>query len=468
MGGVWLVFSSLVFLGVFFPAVLLLYNISRNVTYRNVILVITSIVFYAWGEPSLVVMLAVSICVNYALGLLIDRFYGRSGGRAAFIAAVAVNLGLLAVFKYTGFFVENLNSLLPFKIPEPKISLPLGISFYTFQTLSYIIDLYKGRVRVQKSFIKFAAYVSMFPQLVAGPIVRYSDIAEQLDERTVTAQKFADGVKRFAVGLCKKVILANNAGNVASMLLDSRHMATGSAWLGILMYTFQIYFDFSSYSDMAIGLGKMFGFDFMENFNYPYISKNITEFWRRWHISLSRFFRDYVYIPLGGNRFRPIRNLFTVWFLTGMWHGASWNFIFWGLFYGVVLFLEKTSFKRWMQKIPRPLCYIYTMLVVMLGWALFYYTDMSSLVFWLKSAFGRDGALLYDLNTVSAFCSNLWLIVICVVGATPLPKRLFNGLCSRSGAFAAVAEPLCVIAAIAVCFILLVGSTYNPFLYFRF
>ena len=322
-GGFNLVFSGLVFIGVFLPAVLLLYNLSKNITYRNIILVLTSLIFYAWGEPSLVILLLISITCNYILGLIIDKFYGTGGCKAAFIAAVALNLGFLGVFKYTGFFVSNLNAVLPFDIPDPQISLPLGISFYTFQTLSYIIDLYKGRVHVQKSLIKFAAYVSMFPQLVAGPIVRYADIAAQLEERTVTSKNFADGVMRFVSGLCKKVILANNAGTVATMLLDSTRMSTGSAWLGILMYTFQIYFDFSSYSDMAIGLGKMFGFDFMENFNYPYISRSVTDFWRRWHMSLSSFFRDYVYIPLGGNRYKPIRNLLVVWFLTGMWHGAK-------------------------------------------------------------------------------------------------------------------------------------------------
>jgi alginate O-acetyltransferase complex protein AlgI len=411
-------------------------------------------------------MLAISLVLNYTYGRLIDKFYAKPGARAAFIAALVTNFGFLGVFKYTGFFVENINALLRVNIPDPHISLPLGISFYTFQILSYIIDLYKGNVRVQRSFIKFAGYVTMFPQLVAGPIVRYADVAAELDDRTVTINDFADGAKRFTVGLCKKLLLANNAGSAASMLLDNPHMAVGTAWLGIMFYTFQIYFDFSSYSDMAIGLGRMFGFHFMENFRYPYISRNITEFWRRWHISLSTFFRDYVYIPLGGNRYRPIRNLFVVWFLTGMWHGASWNFILWGLFYGVLLFIEKTSFKQWMMKIPRPFCYVYSLFFVMIGWALFYYTDTSQLINWFKCAFGISSAS-YDLVTITTACSNLWLIIACVLGSTPLPRFVFDAVCSNKK-IGVWLEPLCLAAAFAVCFAVMVGSTYNPFLYFRF
>lgn len=462
-----MVFSNLVFAGVFLPLVMLLYYLCPKITYRNVIIVITSLVFYAWGEPSLVIMLAISLVLNYIYGRIIDRYYASTGARVAFALALITNFGFLGVFKYAGFFVENLNAILPFDIPDPQISLPLGISFYTFQILSYIIDLYRGEVKVQKSLLKFVAYVTMFPQLVAGPIVRYSDIALQLDNRKVTIESFALGARRFVAGLCKKLLLADNAGSAASMLLDTTHMSAGTAWLGILFYTFQIYFDFSSYSDMAIGLGKMFGFDFLENFNYPYISRNITDFWRRWHISLSSFFRDYVYIPLGGNRYKPIRNLFVVWFLTGMWHGASWNFILWGLFYGVILFIEKTSFKQWMQKIPRPFCYIYTMFIVMIGWALFYYTDTQQLTNWFACAFGRDSSA-YDLVTVTSLYSNLWLLIVCVIASTPIPKMLFDKMGTKCPAVAVWLEPLLMIAAYAVCFAVMVGSTYSPFLYFRF
>ena len=462
-----LVFSSLMFLCVFLPIVLVTYNISKKITYKNIILVITSLIFYAWGEPSYVIMLLVSILMNYIFGRLIDLFYGKTTARVFMIAAVSLNLGMLGVFKYTGFFVENINLIFRTSIPDPKIGLPLGISFYTFQTLSYILDVYNGKTRVQKSLINFGAYVSMFPQLVAGPIVRYSDIARELNRRHTTLDDFSDGIKRFVVGLCKKVIIANYAGSAASLLLDSQHLSVASAWLGILFYAFQIYFDFSSYSDMAIGLGRMFGFHFIENFRYPYISKSVTDFWRRWHISLSSFFRDYVYIPLGGNRYKGVRNLFLVWFLTGMWHGASWNFILWGLFYGAMLFIEKSSYKNFLQRIPRPLCYVYTMFIVLIGWALFYYTDTAMLMQWFKNAFGVGNSL-YDLVTISTLYTNMWLLVVCVVASTPIPQILFNGICRRFRRFALVAEPLAVAVGLVACLILLVGQTYNPFLYFRF
>lgn len=455
------------FICVFLPAVLIAYNLSKNLTYKNIILVISSLFFYAWGEPVWVVLLIFSALVDYVNGRIIDKYYARPGAAAALIASLVINLGLLAVFKYSGFFVENINAILRTDIPVPAFSLPIGISFYTFQTLSYTIDMYRGKARVQKSFLSFLAYVSMFPQLVAGPIVRYTQVADELNDRRVTSEDFAYGVKRFTAGMCKKVILANGAGAVATMILESTRLTVMSSWLGILMYTFQIYFDFSGYSDMAIGMGRMLGFRFPENFNYPYISKNITEFWRRWHISLSTFFRDYIYIPLGGNRYRPILNLFIVWFLTGLWHGSSWNFILWGLFYGVLLFIEKTLFRRKLLELPAPLCYIYTMFFVIVGWALFYFTDIHALAAFFKSAFGI-GSMLYDLTAVSAFCTNLWLLIACVIAATPLPTAVYNYLCGKSKIFEAVITPVLVIAGLGACFILLVGQTYNPFLYFRF
>lgn len=452
---------------VFLPAVLIAYNLSKNLTYKNTILVIVSLFFYAWGEPIWVILLIFSAFVDYINGRIIDKYYSRPGAAAALAASLVINLGLLGVFKYSGFFTGSINSLFHLSIPEPNFALPIGISFYTFQTLSYTIDMYRGRTRVQKSFLSFLAYVSMFPQLVAGPIVRYSDIAEELSSRRVSAEDFAYGVKRFTAGMCKKVMLANSAGSVASMILDSTRLTVASSWLGIVMYTFQIYFDFSGYSDMAIGMGRMLGFHFPENFTYPYISKNITEFWRRWHISLSSFFRDYIYIPLGGNRYRPVLNLFIVWLLTGLWHGASWNFVLWGLFYGVLLFIEKKLFRQAFQKIPAPFCYIYTMFFVIMGWALFYFTDMNALWTFIKSAFG-SGAALYDLTAVSTFQTNLWLLIVCAVASTPVPSIAYNFLCRKSNIFASVTQPLLVIAGLGACFILLVGQTYNPFLYFRF
>lgn len=462
-----MVFSSLIFLCLFLPAALLVYNFSKNITYKNAVLVLFSLVFYAWGEPVWVILLIFSASLDYMNGLIIDRNYGTPKARAALACSLIINLGILAMFKYSPFIVENLNLLLPVKLPEPTFSLPIGISFYTFQTLSYTIDLYRGRTRVQRSLLSYMAYLSMFPQLVAGPIVRYSDIAAELRHRHVSGTDFAAGAKRFTAGLCKKVVLANNAGDVAQMLLTTSIPTTASSWLGIIMYTFQIYFDFSGYSDMAIGMGRMLGFHFMENFDYPYISKNITDFWRRWHISLSSFFRDYVYIPLGGNRFRPVRNIIIVWLLTGLWHGASWNFVLWGAFYALLLLIEKYPLKAVINRIPSPFCYVYTMFFVILGWGIFYFTDTSELLSFFRHAFGF-GCDLYDLTTVSTLYSNLWLILLCVIASTPIPKVIFTHLCKVSPRFAAVAEPAAVIIGFAVSFLLLTGQTYNPFLYFRF
>ncbi len=452
---------------IFLPVMLIAYNISKSITYKNIILVIVSLFFYAWGEPVWVVLLIFSALVDYVNGRVIDKYYARAGATIALVSSLVINLGLLVVFKYSGFFTDNINLIFHTDIPKPGLELPIGISFYTFQTLSYTIDMYRGKTRVQKSFLSFLAYVSMFPQLVAGPIVRYSSVAAELTDRRVTAEDFAYGVRRFTAGLCKKVMLANSAGSAASMILDSTRLTVMSSWLGIIMYTFQIYFDFSGYSDMAIGLGRMLGFHFPENFEYPYISRNITEFWRRWHISLSSFFRDYVYIPLGGNRYRPIRNILIVWLLTGFWHGASWNFVLWGLFYALLLLAEKNLFRKKLLKIPAPLCYIYTMFFVILGWALFYFTDLGALWTFAKSAFGVNTAL-YDLTAVSAFCTNAWLFAMCAIASTPVPSVIYNHLCKKSNVFAAISQPLLVMLGLGACFVLLVGQTYNPFLYFRF
>lgn len=461
-----MVFSSLVFICIFLPAVLITYNLSKNITYKNIILAASSLIFYAWGEPVWVVLLIISAVTDYIHGLIIDRFYASPIAAAAMASSVIINLGMLAVFKYSGFLIGSLNEFTGLLLPAPQFSLPIGISFYTFQTLSYTIDLYRGKIHVRKSLLKFLVYVSMFPQLVAGPIVRYSDIAPSLSARSVSCDDMAYGVKRFTAGLLKKLALANTAGNAAAMLLEGTHQTVVSCWLGMFMFAFQIYFDFSGYSDMAIGMGRMLGFKFRENFDYPYIAKNITDFWRRWHISLSSFFRDYVYIPLGGNRYRFIRNLLTVWFLTGLWHGAGLNFIIWGLFYGLVLLIEKTLFRGALRKIPSPLCFIYTMFIVTVGWAIFYFTDITALWTFMKNAFG--GAPLYDLTAVSALCSNLWLILLCFISATPVPRVIFNHLCKTHKKFALAAEPITIAAGLALCFILLVGQTYNPFLYFRF
>lgn len=460
-----MVFSSLLFLSVFFPVFLILYNLSKSITYKNIILCIASLFFYAWGEPVWVLLLLASTLIDYVHGLLIERYKGSLRAKLTLVSSVIINLGILMTFKYSAFFVENINKAFGASLYVPKFSLPLGISFYTFQILSYTIDVYRGKVKAQRSILSFMCYVTMFPQLVAGPIVRYSDVAKQLRKREITPAYFSQGAKRFVAGLCKKVVLANSVGSVASMLLSTAIPTALSSWLGLLMYAFQIYFDFSGYSDMAIGLGKLFGFDFCENFRYPYIARSITGFWRRWHISLSSFFRDYVYIPLGGNRKRAVLNLFIVWFLTGFWHGASWNFILWGLYYGVILFIEKYILRFLKRDIP-VLGNIYTLFVVLLGWGLFYFTDPEALLSFFSHAFGK-GCDIYDLTTISVLYENIYLILICIIASTPIPKRIYDFLCCFKP-LATVIEPLLLILGFALAFTMLIGQSYNPFLYFRF
>ena len=338
-----MVFSNLIFLCLFLPANILLYYLTRNPAWRNGVLIFFSLFFYAWGEPVWVTLLIFSATIDYFHGKICEKYTGRWQAKAALISSLVLNLGLLGVFKYSGMAVESLNALTGLSLPVPAFSLPIGISFYTFQTISYVVDVYRGQVRAQKSYWRFFMYVSMYPQLVAGPIVRYTDVAEQIDSRHTTREDFVKGISRFCAGLGKKVLIANLAGDFASQYLDGdlTSLTTAGAWFGILMFTLQIYFDFSGYSDMAIGLARLFGFHYMENFNYPYISQSVSEFWRRWHISLGSFFRDYVYIPLGGNRSHTFRNLLIVWFLTGLWHGASWNFIVWGLLNGIVIIISQ-------------------------------------------------------------------------------------------------------------------------------
>ena len=464
-----MVFSSLIFLCVFLPLVLLAYNVSTNVTYKNIILVIASLVFYAWGEPVWVILLIISGTTDYFHGLIIGKYRREkpAAARAALISSLVINLGLLVAFKYSGFIVENINLLTGASLAVPAVTLPIGISFYTFQTLSYTVDVYRGQTRTQSSLLNFFTYVSMFPQLVAGPIVRYRDIAKSLHKRYVSADDFAIGSRKFVCGLCKKVLLANNAGAAADVLLSGIQVTTMSSWLGAIFFTFQIYFDFSGYSDMAIGLGRMFGFKFKENFEHPYISRSITEFWRRWHISLSSFFRDYVYIPLGGNRKHQILNLLIVWFLTGLWHGASWNFIMWGLFYCVILIIEKKFIGGRLQRIPFPFCHIYTLPIVIVGWVIFYFTDLGTMKTYLLSMAGV-GCNLYDLVSISTLYQNVWLLAMCVIASLPVPKLLYNHFSETYPVFGTVLEGFVIIAGFGLCFIMLTGQTYNPFLYFRF
>jgi len=472
-----LVFSSLLFICVFLPANIILYYLINNRTYRNCLLIVTSLIFYAWGEPVWVSLLIFTSFFDYFNGLIAGRNQGNWKGKAAVAASVSGNLLILAFFKYSGFFIDNINALLGLHIIIVRFSLPIGISFYTFQTLSYVIDVYRGDVESQKSPFKLLLFVSLFHQLVAGPIVRYRDVADNIDNRVENWKDFNNGVSRFVVGLGKKVIIANTAGEIAKTFLDIDFSALPvlGAWLGILLFAIQIYFDFSGYSDMAIGLGKMFGFHYKENFNYPYTSKSATEFWRRWHISLSTFFRDYVYIPLGGNRRFQYRNLFIVWFLTGMWHGASWNFIIWGLYYFVFIALEKLWLNKFFSKIPVAFSRCYFILLTLVGWSFFYHTDLPKAFGFIGVMFGINASSFSSSEVTTTFLYNAIFLVIAIAACTPVLKVVYSKVKDRIGGrlgfvftLEKVMKPALQVAILVLSIILLVGQSYNPFLYFRF
>lgn len=439
--------------------------------FRNLTLFIVDLVFYAWGEPWLVILMLFSILLNYTAGILIGINREKKGlARFIFILSVILNLGLLGFFKYAGFIGETLNMVMPFlNIPILEIALPIGISFYTFQTMSYTIDVYKNTVKVQKNIITFGTYVSLFPQLIAGPIVRYEDVAEQLMHRKETLQGFTDGVKLFLIGLSKKVLLANEMGNLWDAIRESgtQSGALGS-WVGIIAYTFQIYFDFCGYSEMAMGLGKMFGFDFLKNFDYPYISKSVTEFWRRWHISLGTWFREYVYIPLGGNRkglSRQIINIAVVWFLTGLWHGASWNFILWGLYFGVLLMIEKLFMLKVLKKAPAIISHIYSIIIILFGWVLFYFENLNEMGIFLARMFGSDGFMMSGDISVKII-SYIPLLIVAAITSTPLISKLYHKIKSKPILYV-IDNAGCVLA-LLLCTAALVSSDYNPFLYYKF
>ena len=467
-----MVFSSLIFLFIFFPLTLLLYFIARNIKTKNFILVVASLIFYSWGEPVWVILLIFSSILDYTVSHAIEKHRNQPITKFYLAVSVIINLGLLAIFKYSGFFISTINSAFGLSLPEPAFSLPIGISFYTFQTMSYSIDVYKGNVKAQKSFMNFLMFVSLFPQLIAGPIVRYSDIEDQISKRTVTTEAFSAGTTRFMAGLGKKVLIANYAGSLATSLLkDIDSAAVMSVWFGVLFYAFQIYFDFSGYSDMAIGLGKMFGFDYPENFKYPYISTSITEFWRRWHITLSSFFRDYVYIPLGGNRVgipRQILNLLIVWGLTGLWHGASWNFVLWGLYYFFFLCLEKFILKKFFDKIPSPIRWLYSMSVVLVGWMIFYFDDFQTLITAFSVAFGHAGNAFTDPVSETLVINNVPFILIAAIASTPVLNVIRRLVEKSSPLTESILRIVYNIVMLILCVASLVGSTYNPFLYFRF
>lgn len=466
-----MVFSSTIFLCVYLPLVLLGYYICPKKG-RNLFLLIASLVFYAWGEPKYVFLMIFSILVNYIFGRLMDKNRGRQKRmKLLLVLSVVIDIGLLSVFKYTDFIITNVNAIFGANFDLLNIALPIGISFYTFQAMSYTIDVYRDDVRVQKNLIDFGMYITMFPQLIAGPIVRYADVQDQLAERSVTTADFSEGVMRFVVGLGKKVLLANQMGAVWSDIYAlGGDVSALMAWTGAIAYTFQIYFDFSGYSDMAIGLGRMFGFKFPENFRYPYQSVSITDFWRRWHITLSTWFKEYLYIPLGGNRrglARQALNLLIVWSLTGFWHGAGWNFVMWGLYYFVILFIEKLFLLKALDKLPKFFRHVYALLLIIIGWVIFASDDVSVLLPYLGSMFGANGAIggmdVYTLLTKAV------LLIICCIASTELPKKLFlsaAGAMNEKAAF--TIKSVLMIALLALSMILLIGDSYNPFLYFRF
>ena len=430
--------------------------------------------FYAWGEPVYIFLMIGTIIFDYIMALKINKYKrDRKKAKQFFIFTLLVNVGILVFFKYVGFIIGNINGIFSINIPFNELALPVGISFYTFQVLSYIVDVYLGKVKVQRSFISFGAYVTMFPQLVAGPIVQYETIEEQLNYREESLEKFGQGVERFIQGLGKKVLLANSIGIIWTTIsaMDLGSMSVLTAWIGIIAYTFQIYFDFSGYSDMAMGLGKMFGFDFIENFNFPYISTSITEFWRRWHISLGSWFREYIYIPLGGNRVslgKQIRNIFAVWFLTGLWHGASWNFIVWGLYYGVILLLEKMVFANILERVPTFIKHIYTMLLIMIGWVFFASPNLSFAMEYLNAMFGFGNHVLMDSAGIYYLYTNAIMFVILGVCSTPIVKNILDRIVVKSKLGYVNGSLITYMVILFLATAYLVNETYNPFLYFRF
>ena len=470
-----MLFSSITFLFIFLPLTLLLYYL---VPFRmkNYVMLAASLIFYAWGEPVYIILMILSIILNYFCGQ--DIYEKRDNTRAmkmSLMFGVVMNLLILGFFKYYGLLMDTINAILPIDIPYRVLALPIGISFYTFQAMSYLIDVYRKEVKPQENILYFALYISMFPQLIAGPIVRYIDIEEQLKERSINSTKFGEGAMYFIRGLAKKVVLANTFGSVyeqvAAMQMGS--FSTLTAWVGAIAYAFQIYFDFGGYSDMAIGLGKMFGFEFLPNFNYPYIAKSITDFWRRWHISLSTWFREYVYIPLGGNRCTPSRhilNLLIVWMLTGLWHGAQWNFMFWGLYYGVILILEKYLWGSKIEKLPSAVQHIYAFVLVLFGWVFFFSPTLGYAGQYLKVMFGIGAKGIFDKQGFFMIFTNWLLIVIAILASAPRGYKLLKKItgCWQSEEVRAIVTCAVYIAMFLLCIAFLVTETYNPFLYFRF
>lgn len=463
-----MVFSGLPFLFFYLVVTLLIYKLTP-LKLRNLVLLIASLFFYGWGEPVYIVIMFLSIAVDYTHGMLVERWRENDRkARMAVASSVFLNLLILVTFKYYDFLAGSLNSITGWNIPLLGVSMPIGISFYTFQTMSYTIDVYRKDAPVQRNIVTFGTFVTLFPQLIAGPIIQYKSVADQLQCRREDLEKFVSGIQRFCVGLAKKVLLANAVGKLWDVFLatDTAELTVLGGWLGLIAYAFQIYFDFSGYSDMAIGLGRMFGFEFIENFNYPYISRSVVEFWKRWHISLTNWFREYVYFPLGGNRVsKPkwIRNILIVWLLTGIWHGAGWNFLLWGLYYALFMLAERLFLGKWLDKLPAVVRHIYAMVVVLVGWGLFAIEDMSQLGHYLMVCFG--GGALVDAFTLYQLWSYLPLLVILTFAATPAGRKLYLRLPEK---VQSVLTPVLVLLSLVLCTASLVDASYNPFLYFRF
>lgn len=473
----YMVFSNLVFLFLFLPIVLVIYFLSPQ-KLRNTILLLASLVFYAWGEPKYVLLMLFSVFINYLFGLLVE--FGSSKGKKKLFLTVAVivNLLILGFFKYMNFFVANLNELFHLSIEMDPIPLPIGISFFTFQAMSYVVDVYRKDAPAQRNLLNLSLYISLFPQLIAGPIVRYNTVADQIKKRITSFSKFSDGVSRFILGLAKKVLIANPLGGIADEIfaLPAESLTTGTAWIGIIAYTLQIYFDFSGYSDMAIGLGKMFGFEFEENFNYPYISRSISEFWRRWHISLGTWFKDYLYIPLGGNRvstFKIYRNLLIVWTVTGFWHGASWTFMAWGFYYGVIISLEKLGLEKLIRSTWRPLQHAYVILIFMVGWVFFRADNFTYSFDYIQIMFG-GGDIHLNQETLLYLADYWFVFLLGILFSTPVYPKIagtINKIAEKNMLLRLVRDVVSSSMYLLLMMIItmyLVNSTYNPFIYFRF
>lgn len=467
-----MLFSSVTFLYAFLPVVLVLYFAAPK-KLKNTVLLLASLFFYYFGERTYTVLLFISSITDYIWSLLIEKYRGRKFTKWFLVGSLVVNLGLLGFFKYADFFIGNTNALLGTSIPLTNAHLPLGISFYTFQTMSYTIDVYRGTAKAQRNLVSFATFVCLFPQLVAGPIVRYTDLASELDERKHTLSQVSKGMLRFAVGLGKKVILANAMGEMCRDLTGSGSQSVLMYWIYAAAYALQVYLDFSAYSDMAIGLGHMFGFKFPENFNYPFVSKSITEFWRRWHMTLGSWFRDYIYFPLGGSRtttWKWVRNIFVVWMVTGFWHGAEWNFVLWGLYFGVFLMIEKLFLGKWLVKCPAFVQHIYLLFAVLVSFVIFSVEKLSNLGTYVGGLFGVGGIPLSDARTLYILDSFAVVFVLCIVASLPYPKMLWDKFSStkQGSVVRAIVDPVVIVVMLLVSTALLVDGSFNPFLYFRF